>query len=165
MNCIWKLIILLNGNIDIKMKPFYTILLLTTLFASSCKTTKVFKTEVVTLAETTKSWDGNDLPKYLDGHPKITILKITIPPHTKLKVHKHLVINAGVLLKGTLTVIDEHHNTLNLKAGDPIVELVDTFHFGENNSNKPAEIIVFYAGTTDTPITVIKDENTLTPEH
>lgn len=128
------------------------------LFFSSCKSSNISKTEVITLAETTKSWNGDDLPKYLAGNPKITILKITIPPHSKLKVHKHLVINAGVLLKGQLTVIDEHKNTLHLQEGDAIVELVNTWHHGENNTNKPAEIIVFYAGDEDTPITVIKDK-------
>ncbi len=135
------------------------ILLTTALFFSSCKSRYLTKTEVVTLAETTKSWNGDDLPYYLDGQPKITILKITIPPHSKLKVHKHLVINAGVLLKGELTVVDAHNNTLFLKEGDPIVELVNTWHHGENNGNKPAEIIVFYAGNEDIPITVIKDKS------
>jgi len=97
------------------------------------------------------------LPKYPDGKPKITVLKITIPPRSKLNIHKHLVINAGVLTKGELTVVDEQHNTLNLKTGDALVELVNTYHYGENKGNLPAEIIVFYAGTEDLPITVTKN--------
>jgi quercetin dioxygenase-like cupin family protein len=115
------------------------------------------KTEVLTLAETGKSWNGNDLPKYPDGKPKITVLKITIPPHAKLSVHKHLVINAGVLIKGELTVVDDQNNTLQLKAGDALVELVNTYHYGENRGDKPAEIIVFYAGAEGVPITVLKE--------
>ena len=79
------------------------------------------KITVVKLAESTKSWNGTDLPPYLDGKPQVTVLKITIPPHTKLSVHKHLEINAGVLTKGELTVIDEKGDTLNLKAGDEVV--------------------------------------------
>ena len=138
------------------MRKLYLITI-ATLFLFSCKSNKILKTEVVTLAETTKSWNGNKLPEYPEGSPKITILKITIPPHSKLKVHKHLVINAGVLLKGELTVVDEYNNTLLLKAGDAIVEVVNTWHYGENKSNKPAIIIVFYAGNLETPITVIKD--------
>ena len=66
-------------------------------------------------------------------------------------------INAGVLTKGDLTVVDEQHNTLNLKTGDALVELVNTYHYGENKGNVPAEIIVFYAGTEDLPITVTKN--------
>src|SRR5690606_28999519 len=94
------------------------------------------------------------LPKYPDGKPKITVLKITIPPRSKLNIHKHLVINAGVLTKGDLTVVDEQHNTLNLKTDDALVELVNTYHYGENKGNVPAEIIVFYAGTEDLTITI-----------
>jgi quercetin dioxygenase-like cupin family protein len=115
------------------------------------------KTEVVTLAETTKSWNGDDLPNYPEGKPKITVLKITIPPHFKLSVHKHLVINAGVLIKGKLTVVDENKNTLHLKAGDALVEMVNKYHYGINEGNKPAEIIVFYAGAEGIPITVAKE--------
>src|SRR5690606_26787534 len=125
------------------------ILLFSIAFVSlfACKQNEVTKIEAVTLIETDKSWNGNDLPKYPDGKPKITVLKITIPPHSKLNIHKHLVINAGVLTKGELTVVDEQNNTLHLKAGDALVELVNSCHFGENTGNSPAEIIVFYAGT------------------
>jgi|SRR5690554_8168854 quercetin dioxygenase-like cupin family protein len=115
------------------------------------------KIEAVTLIEASKSWNGDELPQYPDGKPKITILKITIPPHSKLSIHKHLVINAGVLTKGELTVVDEENNTLLLKAGDALVELVNTCHFGENNGDSPAEIIVFYAGTEDLPITITEN--------
>ncbi len=115
------------------------------------------KAETVTLVETTKSWNGNDLPPYPEGKPMITILRIIIPPQSKLNIHKHLVINAGILIKGELTVVDEQNNTLHLKAGDALVELVNTCHFGENNGDTPAEIIVFYAGTPNIPITI--DEN------
>ena len=123
----------------------------------ACKQNEVSKPEAVTLIETDKSWNGSELPNYPVGKPKITILKITIPPRSKLNIHKHLVINAGVLTKGELTVVDEQHNTLNLKTGDALVELVNTHHYGENKGNLPAEIIVFYAGTEDLPITVTKN--------
>jgi len=114
------------------------------------------KIEVTKLAESTQSWNGDKLPSYPKGQPKITILKIVIPPHQKLDLHKHLVINAGVLLKGVLTVIDDKNNVLELKAGDSIIELVNSYHYGENKGDEPAEIIVFYAGEVGTPITVKK---------
>lgn len=114
------------------------------------------KIEVTKLAESTQSWNGDKLPSYPKGQPKITILKIVIPPHQKLDLHKHLVINAGVLLKGVLTVMDNKNNVLELKAGDSIIELVNSYHYGENKGDEPAEIIVFYAGVVGTPITVKK---------
>jgi quercetin dioxygenase-like cupin family protein len=85
----------------------------------------------------------------------VTILRITIPPHTALPEHKHPVINAGVLLSGELTVVSERNETLRLEAGDPIVELVNQWHHGVNEGDEPAVILVFYAGAEDTPITVI----------
>ena len=115
------------------------------------------KIKTVTLIEASKSWNGEDLPDYPEGKPKITILKITIPPHSKLSIHKHLVINAGILTKGQLTVVDERNNTLHLEAGDALVELVNTCHYGENTGSIPAEIVVFYAGTEDLPITITEN--------
>ncbi len=65
-------------------------------------------------------------------------------------------INAGVLLRGQLTVVTETGETLHLKVGDPIVELVDKWHYGSNDGENPTEIIVFYAGVRDMPSTVKK---------
>jgi quercetin dioxygenase-like cupin family protein len=116
------------------------------------------KTEVVKLVESSKSWNGAALPSYPAGTPQVTILKITIPPHTALKTHKHPVINAGVVLKGVLTVSTETGESMILKAGEPIVELVNIWHYGKNDGNEPVELIVFYAGIEGTPITVPKGD-------
>lgn len=140
------------------MKKLIAILCFAPIVLLSCKSEKNEKIEVIKLVETSKSWNGASLPNYLEGTPKVTILKITIPPKTKLETHKHSEINAGVLLKGELTVISESNDTLHLKAGDPIVELVNTWHYGENEGTEPAEIIVFYAGIEGTPITTIKGD-------
>jgi len=112
--------------------------------------------KVVSLAKTSESWNGKALPSYPKGKPQITILKITIGPKVRLPLHKHPVINAGVLLKGKLTVITEKGETLHMKAGDPIVEVINTWHYGINEGDKPAVIIVFYAGTPGTPVTILK---------
>lgn len=109
---------------------------------------------VEVLTKTSSSWDGGVLPDYAEGKPEITILKITIPPKVILPLHEHPEINAGVLLKGELTVATEDNKTLHLKAGDAIVEVVNTWHYGKNEGNEAAEIIVFYAGIKDEPITI-----------
>lgn len=106
------------------------------------------------LVKTGVSWDGVALPDYARGKPEITILRITIPPKVRLPLHKHPVINAGVLLKGELTVITKDEETLHLIAGDSIIEVVDKWHYGKNEGNELAEIIVFYAGVQGTPITI-----------
>ena len=112
------------------------------------------KARVETLAKTEKTWAGDPLPSYPSGRPEITILRIVIPAKSTLPLHKHPVINAGVLLKGELTVFTEDGETLRMKAGDSIVEVVDKWHYGKNEGDEPAEIIVFYAGSRGMPITV-----------
>jgi len=106
------------------------------------------------LSKSTSSWDGSTLPDYAHGKSEITILRIKVQPGAVLPMHKHLVINAGVLLSGELTVITEAGGTLHLKEGEAIVEVVDKWHYGKNEGSLPAEIIVFYAGAVGTPITV-----------
>lgn len=138
------------------MKQKFAITFLIVMLLSSCAVKKTQVIEVVKLAETTKSWNGDTLPNYPTGNPKITVLKITIPPKTKLHKHYHPVINTGILQKGELKVVDIDGNILNLKAGDVIVELVNKIHYGINEGKKPAEIVVFYAGTEDLPITVLE---------
>ncbi len=108
------------------------------------------------LTKTTRSWNGDPLPEYPKGQPEITILRISIPAGTKLHTHRHPVINAGLLINGELTVVTTDGKTLHLKAGDPIIEVVNTLHYGINEGKVPAEIVVFYAGVVDTPITVVE---------
>ncbi len=108
------------------------------------------------LAKTSLSWDGSRLPDCPGGTPEITILRIKIPPGAQLPLHKHPVINAGVLLSGELTVITEDNRALHLKAGESIVEVVNKWHYGRNDGNETAELVVFYAGTPDKPITIKK---------
>lgn len=106
------------------------------------------------LVKTTNSWNGDVLPAYPEGQPEITVLRISIPAGALLATHLHPVINAGVLISGVLTVVTVDGDTLELKAGDPIVEVVNILHYGINHGDVPAEIIVFYAGVVDSPVTV-----------
>ena len=112
--------------------------------------------DVRILARTTQSWDGQLLPAYPHGQPEITILEITIPAGAERPLHLHPVINAGVLLQGELTVVTEQDEVLSLKAGEAIVEVVDKWHYGRNDGQQPATIIVFYAGALDKPVTVLR---------
>ena len=138
------------------MKNLFYGICLTLLLSSNIWAQDVNTVKVDVLAKTSSSWDGRDLPDYSKGKPEITILRIKIPQGVQLALHKHPVINAGVLLKGELTVVTEDNKTLHLKAGDSIVEVVNKWHYGKNEGNKPAEIIVFYAGIMGTPITIKK---------
>lgn len=125
----------------------------------ACLETKKPTTAVVNeeLVRSTRSWDGRRLPPYPRGQPEISVRKIIIPPGTRLPVHLHPVINAGVLLKGELTVVKETGETRKVSAGEALIEVVDTWHYGVNTGRKPAEIFVVYAGSTGTATTVVKN--------
>ena len=114
------------------------------------------KTTVEVLAKSSTSWAGETLPNYPSGTPEVTILRIVIPPKTKLPMHKHPYINAGVLLSGELIVTTEDNKTKRLKKGEALIELVNRWHYGENISDEPAEIIVVYAGEKGEAITIKK---------
>lgn len=115
--------------------------------------------KVRTVVKSTKSWDGKTLPAYGEGQPEITILEIEVPPKTKLPIHRHPYINAGVLISGQLKVVTEKEEVLILKSGDPIVEVIGKWHYGMNEQATPAKIIVFYAGIKDEPTTIKKKES------
>ena len=110
--------------------------------------------EAEVMLKTTTSWDGAELPSYPQGQPEVTIVKITVPKGVQLPMHQHPVINAGIVLKGEITVTKKSGEKIILKAGDAIAEVVEQWHFGANTGEDPTEIIVFYAGVKNEPITV-----------
>lgn len=108
--------------------------------------------QVETLLQTTTSWDGSAYKAYPDGKPQITVVKITIAPHTTMPWHTHPMPNAAYILSGELTVekMDgsaSHH----FVAGQALPETVDTAHRGVTG-DKPVELIVFYPGVPDMPL-------------
>ncbi|MGI0117757.1 cupin domain-containing protein [Zooshikella sp. RANM57] len=121
-------------------------------------TTLSAEVRVDTLSKTRTSWDGTPLPAYPAGQPEVTVLKYTIPPNTQLPLHRHPVINAAYVLSGELTVIkSEGNQTKHLKAGETLVELVNQWHYGKNETEQPTELIVFYAGIKEEPLTVLQE--------
>ena len=77
---------------------------------SSCKgnpaqeSPPVQEVQTTELVRTGQSWDGAELPDYLQGHPEIVAVKYEIPAGQKLGWHGHPVINFGILVKGDLTI-------------------------------------------------------------
>ena len=137
--------------------PVFLLLLFLTACNKKEENSQVTELSVDKLAQSVTSWNGDTLPAYLPEQPQVTVLRIVIPAKYKLEWHKHPVINAGVLLSGELTVISEKQDTLHLHAGEALVELVNTYHYGINEGDEPAEIIVFYAGNEGVPITVKRE--------
>ena len=106
------------------------------------------------LIKTTQSWNGSTLPDYGNGQPEITIIRYSFAPGATLPMHMHPVINAGVLLQGELIVTTKTGQKLELKAGDPLVELFKEWHSGFNPGKESVDLIVVYAGTVGTPLVI-----------
>ena len=143
------------------MKKIYFILFAASILINACtksnaspskETEPATHTEKI-LENVDHSWDGTKLPKYPTGDPNITLLKISIAPGAKLARHYHSVINVGYMLKGELTVRADKGVSKVIKEGEPLIELVDDIHYGENTGKETAVILVFYAGDGKTPIT------------
>ena len=109
------------------------------------------------LIQTETHWNQQPIKPIHIDHPQITMLRITIPAGEKLTMHKHPILNIGYLTKGELTVRSDKGDTLVLKPGDPIVELVDVWHYGESTGSEDAEIVVTYVGEKNDDLSVIKN--------
>ena len=102
--------------------------------------------QIETLTQTTESWDGTPYKAYPTGQPQISVLKVTLAPHTTMKWHTHPVPNAGYVLSGEVTVETKDGVKKHFVAGQAIPESVDIVHRGVSGDS-PVVLIVFYAGT------------------
>lgn len=98
------------------------------------------------LAQTNAVWNGDKLTPVKLENPEISLLKISLPVGEKLPMHKHPMINVAYMLKGQLTVHTEDGTQKTFCAGEPIVEVIDTWHYGENTGDEPVEMVVTYVG-------------------
>ncbi len=113
------------------------------------------KPESEELLKTSQSWDGVDLPNYLEGKPELRVLKVTLPPHCALPKHHHDVMSYGVVNKGQLTLVREADGKeTTVHEGEAVVETVGTVHHGENRGNVTTEVVVFYLSKEGVPISV-----------
>lgn len=109
-----------------------------------------------TLKRSSNSWDGTPLPDYPKGKPNIVMVRVTIPKGESIAWHKHPVINAGFLIKGEIKLKTENNRELTLRSGEAIIELVNKWHTGKSVGADDAEILVVYASTKNTALTVFK---------
>jgi quercetin dioxygenase-like cupin family protein len=110
-----------------------------------------FQIQTEILIQSTSSWDGTPYVFYPAGRPQITILKITIAPHTTLKWHSHPLPNAGYILSGELTIEREDGTKEHFGAGQAVTETVNSVHRGITGAERTV-LIVFYPGTPGLPL-------------
>ena len=132
----------------------------TIVFISGCKESKANEDNLVQtvsseeLIRTSQSWDGVELPDYLQGRPELVAVKYVFPAGQKLGWHHHPVINYGVLVQGELTIIGQDGKEKVVHEGEAVVEMVNTVHHGENRGIKPVILYMFYLSQDSLPLAV-----------
>jgi len=106
------------------------------------------------LLQTTTSWDGGSL-SYPAGPAQITAVRMTMMADQVTPLHCHPIPTLGVLLTGRLQVETATGQSTVLAPGDPVVEVMNTWHRGRVVEG-PVEFIVFYAGATGISNTVLQ---------
>ena len=105
-----------------------------------------------TLLQSSSSWDGEPYKSYPSGQPGLSILKITILPHTNLEWHSHPMPSAAYIVSGRLTLERRKDGkTQHFTAGQALSETVDTPHRAVTG-DEPVVLIVFSAGTLGAPV-------------
>jgi len=112
---------------------------------------QVVSTELI---RTSQSWDGVELPDYLQGRPELVAVKYVFPAGKKLGWHHHPVMNYGVLVQGELTIIGQDGKEKVVHEGEAVVEMVNTIHHGENRGSKPVILYMFYLSQEGKPLAV-----------
>lgn len=110
--------------------------------------------EVDTLLSSPNSWDGTPYGHYPGGKPEVSVLRYSIPAHTTLPWHSHVVPNVAYIVSGQITVEKQDTGESRVfKAGEAMAEVVNSAHRGYTGE-QAAELIVFYAGAEGLPLVI-----------
>jgi quercetin dioxygenase-like cupin family protein len=105
-----------------------------------------------TLLRTRTAWNGVRYEGYPKGSPELSVVKITIPPHSIMQWHTHPMPNAAYILSGKITVEEPNRKQKRtFFAGQAVPETVNTLHRGRTG-DQPVVLIVFYAGVQGMPL-------------
>jgi quercetin dioxygenase-like cupin family protein len=91
-------------------------------------------------ARTTATGQPIVLPK---ENPEVQVSIFEIPVGAVLPVHKHPFPRYAYVLAGKLRVSDKDNvRTFDYAAGDFLIEMVDTWHYGTNVGTEPVRLLV-----------------------
>ena len=105
-----------------------------------------------TLLHSTSAWNGVSYEVYSKGALELSVLRITIPPHSKRNWHTHPMPSAAYIVSGEITIEQLGVNKKRpFVAGEVVPETVDILHRGIARE-QPVVLIVFYAGVKGMPL-------------
>ena len=99
------------------------------------------KVAVTPVARTNTTATGQ--PIVVPDHPDVVVSIASFPPGARLPEHEHHFPHYAYVLKGVLTVINTQTNaTMQVKTGDFLVEMQDTWHYGVNKGRVPVKLLI-----------------------
>ncbi len=82
-------------------------------------------------------------PIVVPDHPDVIVSLATFPPGARIAEHQHPHPHFVYVLEGVLTVVNTDANkTFEVKAGDFVAEMQDTWHYGINRGAVPVKLLV-----------------------
>lgn len=85
--------------------------------------------------------------EYPDGTPQVTAAIVTLEPNASTGWHRHDVPLFAMILEGELTLDDRTGNKRLYVKDASFIEAFRTWHNGTNTGDKPARILVVFAGS------------------
>ena len=113
--------------------------------------------DVQVIAKATTSWDGSPF-SYPEGQAQISVVKITIGEGAALPMHCHPVPLAAYVNVGSIEVTKANGEQRRFDQGEALIEVSEIWHFGRGLA-PGTELIAFYAGSTDLPISVADQDH------
>lgn len=84
-----------------------------------------------------------DQPVAIPPQPTVLVTTMRFAPGARTAVHKHPWAHYAYVLEGTLTIHNvEAGTSFDLPAGRFLVEMQDTWHWGENKGTAPVRLLV-----------------------
>lgn len=106
--------------------------------------------QVTPVARTNTTVTGQ--PIVVPDHPDVIVSIGTFPPGARIAEHQHLYPHYVYVLEGVLTVVNTGANrTFQVKAGDFVAEMQNTWHYGINNGAVPVKLLVIDQVPSGTP--------------
>ena len=82
-------------------------------------------------------------PITVPDHPDVIVTLATFPPGARIAEHQHPHPHYVYVLEGVLTVVNtDAGKTFEVKAGDFVAEMQDTWHYGINKGTVPVKLLV-----------------------
>lgn len=114
------------------MKALIALLALTVAASAAPVTTPVL--------DTTTTITGQAIT--VPANPELRVVTVVFQPGERLPVHKHPYPHYVYVLKGTLTINNvETGKVTEMKQGSFFAEMMDTWHYGENRTKEPLELM------------------------